>query len=211
MRKRLHRAWDGFTLYLPVAIMGLLAMASWWLVRTVPAPKEESTPSAPRHEPDYFLTDFSIQSFDADGRLAQEIQGQQARHYPDTDTLEVDIAHMRALGVNGRNMQARAQRALSNADGSEVQLLGQAVVTRAAQRLPGGKSLPQLEFEGDFLQAWTGEERLRSHLPVTLTRGRDRMTADSLDYDNIAQVLELKGRVRVTLAPPQGAAQRKGR
>ena len=35
---------------------------------------------------------------------------------------------------------------------------------------------------------------MRSDQPVTLTRGNDRFTADSMDYDNLDQVLQLRGR-----------------
>jgi lipopolysaccharide export system protein LptC len=61
--------------------------------------------------------------------------------------------------------------------------------------------LPRLEFQGEFLHAWTNDERVRSHLPVTLTRGNDRFTADSMDYDNLDQVLQLRGRVHGLLMP----------
>jgi lipopolysaccharide export system protein LptC len=44
-------------------------------------------------------------------------------------------------------------------------------------------------------------ERVKSHKPVTLTRGNDRFTADSLDYDNLDRVMLLNGRVRGQLVP----------
>ena len=44
-------------------------------------------------------------------------------------------------------------------------------------------------------------EQVRSHKPVVLLRGSDRFSADSLDYDNVDRVVELKGRVQGSLAP----------
>jgi lipopolysaccharide export system protein LptC len=44
-------------------------------------------------------------------------------------------------------------------------------------------------------------EQVKSHKPVELLRGNDRFTADSLDFDNVDQVLQLHGRVRGTLVP----------
>ncbi|WP_042422152.1 LPS export ABC transporter periplasmic protein LptC [Comamonas granuli] len=196
MTAALRRAWDRLSLYLPVLLMGLLALATWWLVRNAPQPQEQRAPAAPRHEPDYQMNGFSVRSFAADGRLQSEVQGQTARHYPDTDTLEIDQVRIRSAGQAGRAVHATADRALSNADGSEVQLFGNAVVVREAA--PGQ---PRLEFRGEFLHAWPNEERVRSHLPVTLTRGSSRFTADSMEYDNLAQVLQLRGHVRGVLAP----------
>ena len=60
-----------------------------------------------------------------------------------------------------------------------------------------------LQFRGEFLHVFARTERLRSHKPVEVTRGRDRFSADAMDYDHQARTLELRGSVRVTLAPPK--------
>ncbi|WP_419894754.1 hypothetical protein [Proteus terrae] len=52
------------------------------------------------------------------------------------------------------------------------------------------------------MHAFLNEERIKSHKPVELERGGDRITADSLDYSNFDQVMEMRGRVRGTLLPP---------
>lgn len=196
-----RRTWDRLSLYLPVLLMGLLALGTWWLVRNAPVPQSPQAERPLRHEPDYFMKVFSVKTFDGMGRLHSEVQGTVARHYPDTDTLEIDQARMRSVSPEGRITVATANRALSNADGSEVQLFGNAVVTRQPVRTPDGKMLPRLEFQGEFLHAWTNDERVRSHLPVTLIRGNDRFTADSMEYDNLDQVLQLRGRVHGLLLP----------
>lgn len=200
MTMGLRNAWDRLSIYLPVLLMGLLALGTWWLVRSAPQSQELRPASAPRHEPDYVMQGFSIQSFDASGRLQSEVQGTVARHYPDTDTLEIDGVRLRSPSADGRLVRATADRALSNADGSEVQLLGNAVVVREAPASLG-KVHPRMEFRGEFLHAWPQLERVRSDQPVTLTRGKDRFTADSMEYDNLEQVLHLRGRVRGVLFP----------
>ena len=50
----------------------------------------------PRHEPDYVMTGFVVQRFAADGTLRTQIEGDTLRHYPDDDTLEIDVARIRA-------------------------------------------------------------------------------------------------------------------
>jgi lipopolysaccharide export system protein LptC len=58
-----------------------------------------------------------------------------------------------------------------------------------------------MEFRGEFLHAFVNTERVKSHKPVTLIRGNDQVTADTLDYDNLDRVVELNGRVRGVLTP----------
>lgn len=205
-RIMLQQSWERITLYLPVMIMGLLALGTWWLVRNAPAPLAPAAEKVRSNQPDYSMKGFSVKSFDAKGRLQSEVQGDLARHFPDTDTLEIDLARMRSVALDGRLTLATANRALSNADGSEVQLFGNAIVTREPlPARPGVAAQPRMEFRSEFLHAYTQTERVRSDKPVVLTRGNDRFTADGMDYDNLDQVLQLRGRVKGLLVP--GAAK----
>lgn len=202
MIRRIRQGWEQVSLYLPVILMGLLALGTWWLVRNAPMPQLPTIDRPLGHQPDYFMKTFSVKSFDAVGRLQSEVQGEVARHYPDTDTLEIDKVKMRSVSPEGRVTVATANRALSNGDGTEVQLFGNAIVTREPLPAKGGTpAQPRLEFRGEFLHAFTNTERVRSDQPVTLTRGDDRFTADGMNYDNLDQVLQLSGRVRGVLLP----------
>ena len=128
-----RQGWDQLSVYLPVVLMAVLALGTWWLVRNAPKPAliVEARPAG--HQPDYFMKSFSVKSFDAKGRSQSEVEGEQARHYPDTDTLEIDTVRVRSVRMDGSVTVATANRGLSNADGSEVQLFGNEVVTRDAQ------------------------------------------------------------------------------
>jgi lipopolysaccharide export system protein LptC len=202
----LRDGWERLSMYLPVALMALLALGTYWLVRNAPS---MITPEAARpvqHDPDYFMHDFSVKTFDAAGKLKSEIQGDQARHYPDTDTLEIDKARIRSLDAQGNVTLSTANRALSNADGSEVQLFGNAIVVRESIKDASGRVLPRLELRSEFLHAYSNVERVRTHLPVVMTRGNDRFTGDRMDYDNLDRILQLEGRVRGLVTGRTGAA-----
>ncbi|GAB3361355.1 MULTISPECIES: LPS export ABC transporter periplasmic protein LptC [Giesbergeria] len=200
MSSALHRRWDSVSMYLPVLLMGLLALGTWWLVRNAPQAPGTAAAQVPSSGPDYFMRQFSVQRFDPTGRLESEVQGEMARHYPGNDTLEIDQVRIQARTLQGQQTQARADRALSNGDGSEIQLFGNALITRQG---PSAASSPSMEFRGEFLHLWPQSERVRSHLPVRLTRGQDQFTADTMEYDHLEQVLQLRGRVRGTLMPPR--------
>jgi lipopolysaccharide export system protein LptC len=196
-----HGSWERISVYLPVILMGLMALGTYWLARNTPSVGPAEIQRAATHEPDYYMRRFSVKTFDVTGRLKSEVLGTEARHYPDTDTLEIDQPRIRSFNAGGELTIATARLARSNADGSEVQLIGQAVVTREAVTNGKGQTRPRLEFRGEFLHAFLDTERVKSHKPVELTRGDSRFTANSLDFDNIEQVMEMRGRVHGTLVP----------
>ncbi|MBY4597660.1 LPS export ABC transporter periplasmic protein LptC [Ottowia caeni] len=187
---------DHFVAWLPVLLMALFALGTWWLVRNAPNMPGSDVARPPRHEPDYFMRDFSVRSFDSTGQLQSEIIGAEGHHFPDTDTLEVEAPRMRSFDEKGRLTVATAQRAISNGDGSEVELFGDAHVVREAVRAARGETLPKLEFRGEYLLALIEKDRVSSDKPVELVRGADRFTGDTLDYDNSSGVAKLTGRVR---------------
>ncbi len=188
--------------YLPVLLMSLLALGTWWLVKSTPVPDGEAQVAPPRHEPDYTMHTFTVQRFGPDGVMRVQIEGDELRHYPDTETLEIDNARIRAIAPDGRVTLARARLALANADASEVQLSGGANVLREAS----GKE-EAIEFRGEFLHALQNTEQVRSHLPVTVLRGGTVVVADAMEYDNLARVLQLKGRIRAVFTPPAPLAK----
>ena len=172
---------DVASAYLPLLLMAVLAGGTWWLVRTAGVAEVHSAPPALRHEADYVMDRFVIQHFGPDGSLRTQIEGEQLRHYPDDDTIEVDQARIRAVGENGSVTLASARRALANGDGSEVQLLGDARVVRP----PDGKE-QAIEFRSEFLHAYRNVEQVRSDRPVVVTQGTSIVRAQGMMYDNLA-------------------------
>ena len=199
--RRALRTWDQVSIYLPVALMGALALGTYWLVRNSPVFSVQEAPKAAKHEVDYFMRKFTIKSFGETGQLKSEIYGVEGRHYPDSDTLEIDQPRILSISNVGRPVTSTGNRALSNGDGSEVQLMGNARVVREAVAGANGKVLPRIEFRGEFLHAFVNEERVKSHLPVVLIRGADQFRGDTFTYDNLTGIAELKGRVKGQLMP----------
>ncbi|WP_140633758.1 LPS export ABC transporter periplasmic protein LptC [Methylibium rhizosphaerae] len=197
------RVWENIAVSLPAVLMALLAAATWWLVKNTPVPDPERPSAPPRHVPDYEMQKFSMQRFLADGAPSAKVEGEALRHYPDTDTLEIDDVRLRAVDPKGLVSTASAKRALANGDMSEVQLIGAARVLREPP--PGAPSGEAFEFRGEFLHLFTDTERVRSHLPVTIISGRSEIRADSLEYDHLTQTAVLTGRVKGSIAPQAAA------
>lgn len=196
------RLLDTLSSYLSLLMMALLALGSWWLVANTPRVEAPRIKAPLTHDPDYTMHEFQVQRFTPQGTLRAQIAGDTLRHYPDTDTFEIDNPKVRAWAADGGVTDASARRALSNADASEVQLFGDARVTRLPTATDEG-----LTFRGEFLHAFLKTERVRSNQPVTFTRGAAVIRADSFSYDNIERIVEMKGHVRASF-PPRRATLR---
>lgn len=193
--------WDRLSIYLPIAVMGLMALGTYWLVQNSPRPDVPVVERPQRHEPDYFMKEFSVTTFVESGRLKSEVFGVAARHFPDTDTLEIDRIRIRSFDEQGRLTTATANRALTNNDASVVELFGNALLVREAQPDKAGNLVPRIEFRGEYLHANTETERVKSDKPVQLRRGNDVFVGDSMDYDNLNQVMVMQGRVKGVINP----------
>lgn len=181
--------------YLPLLLMALLAGGTWWLVKNTPLVDAPAEQAAPRHEPDYRMTRFEVQRIASDGRLRVQIAGAELRHYHDTDTVEIDQARVRAIAPDGSLAIAEARRAISNGDGSDMQLIGDVHLRRLP---PGaGEDAPaQLDVRGEFLQALANSEILRSHLPVTIRQGGSTLNTRNFEYRHLTGQLGFSGKAQ---------------
>ena len=180
---------------LPLLLMVLLAVGSWWLVRNAPQPLEPRPPAATRVEPDYTMTGFMVQRFGADGRLRLQIEGRQLRHLPAAGRLEIEGATIRAFAPDGRETVAIARLALADDKTTEVQLIGGARVQARSSR--GEDAV----LEGERLLLYPQERRVFSDQAVRVRRGADEFEATGLEYRQDTGVLELLGPMRGVFAP----------
>lgn len=201
MIRLLLTVWDRLSIYLPIVVMGLMALGTYWLVQNSPKPDAPVVERPVRHEPDYFMKDFSVTTFVESGRLKSEVFGVAARHFPDSDMLEIDRIRIRSFDEQGRLTTATANRALTNDDASVVELFGNARLVREAQPDRSGNVVPRIEFRGEYLHANTDTERVKSNQPVQLRRGNDVFVGDTIDYDNVNQIMVMEGRVKGLINP----------
>lgn len=201
MMRILLVVWDRLSVYLPIAVMAVMALGTYWLVQNTPKPVAAPVALSTRSDPDYYMKDFSVTTFVEAGRLKSEVFGTAARHYPDSDTLEIDRVRIRSFDDQGRLTTATANRALTNSDATIVELFGNALLIRAAQPGRNGSVQPRIEFRGEYLHSNTDTERVTSNKPVELRRGLDVFVGDTMDFDNKGQVMLMEGRVKGRIVP----------
>jgi lipopolysaccharide export system protein LptC len=195
-----RRGWDLLAAYFPMLFMALLAAGTYALLQATPEPEEPRVERPLSSEPDFFMREFSVRSFAPDGQLRTELFGQEGRHRPDTDAIEIDQARVRSIDENGAVTNATASQLTSNSQSNQFDLIGNAVVLRNGVDAKGKATAP-VRFESDFLRIFTEPSRLFSDQQVLIVRGNDRIASKGLDYSGEKEQVVFEGRVRVELIP----------
>jgi lipopolysaccharide export system protein LptC len=191
----MQRLREGLGGALPLLLMGLLALGTWWLVKNSPRPLAPREAAAPRAEPDYAMQEFLVRRFDAQGEQKVRVQGREMRHYESPERVEIDQARVLVRATDGREALLTARRAVSDPRGERVQLLGEAVVTsRAADGQPLRIASESLELDGP-------RQRLSSRQAVQVESGASTMRAAGMDYDHLRRHLALAGPIRAVYMP----------
>lgn len=188
---------DKLAAFMPLVLLAALLWGSVWLLRNAPQ-AELSTPTAkPTHEPDYFAQDFTLKTYSLQGELKSFLQGSSSEHYPDTLTNYIEQPVMHSVSLSGRLSTAIAKQSLSNEDGSEIQLMGQAVVHKQGLR---GRD-PDMTLRSDFIHLFVNTDKVLTYAPVQIERGDNRFEGQKLQADNLNQRFVLQGKVKALLVP----------
>ena len=91
--RQLLRMWDRVSIYLPIVLMGALALSTYWLVRNSPVFTSQEAAKVVKHDVDYYMRKFTIKSFDEQGIMRSEVKGLEVRHFADNDT-QIGRAHV---------------------------------------------------------------------------------------------------------------------
>lgn len=192
-----RRRLDKLAAFMPLVLLAALLWGSVWLLRNAPQ-AELSTPTAkPTHEPDYFAQDFTLKTYSLQGELKSFLQGSSSKHYPDTLTNFIEQPVMHSVSLSGRLSTAIAKQSLSNEDGSEIQLMGQAVVHKQGLQ---GKD-PDMTLRSEFIHLFVNTDKVLTYAPVQIERGVNRFEGQKLQADNLNQRFVLQGKVKALLVP----------
>ena len=204
--QRARQFMDLVLAYVPVLLMGVLAMLSYWLVKNTPEIQDEVLTPSVKHEVDYFLKNFSVKTYQVDGHLQSIVFGEQANHFEDTQTLEIQKPRLQSIDQQNKLISATANQALSNMDGSEFELIGQAVVIKNGPISVGHIRSDDLELRSEFLDFLIDADQVKTTQSVVLKKGSDTFSAQSLDFDNAKQILKLKGLVKGSIEAKKKAS-----
>jgi lipopolysaccharide export system protein LptC len=182
--------------WLPLLLLSAVLLLSIWLVRSTPVMQQASLETINKQEPDYDIRRFLLKTYDLQGKLKSSMTGLSAVHSPQTMTTLVEEPRV-VIFKEKTTTLASANRALANEDGSEVQLMGHAVV----HRNPSTEEPNPLRVQSDFLHFFADTDSVQTTLPVEISKGKNNFKGSGMKADNFNQVLVLKGRVKAVMYP----------
>ena len=114
----------------PIALMTLLVGLTLWLQRATEI-KDNFSDSMLRHDPDYYVDNFTVRRFAPTGGLQSTLIAKKMIHYPDDDTTVITEPQMSFLkGPSPTHLSAK--QGLLGPDGGEIVLVGNVRGVRSA-------------------------------------------------------------------------------
>lgn len=182
--------------------MLFFAMLTYWILQITPKATNRENRPPPKHEEDYFMKEFSLRMFEKNGDIKSYISGNYARHFPDTDTIEINEPKIYTQSINKQNKAQKTEGsaliATSNADATLVELKGKVVLLK--QEVTGKDAPMVTRISGEYLKINSDTEQISSPEPVEIEKGTEKIFANSMIYDNLERHLKLSGNVRVIFA-----------
>lgn len=196
----------------PLVLAAALAGFTWWLVVSSPEVGDAArAPEPDRGTPDYELAHARLARFDAQGRLEAVLDGDRMRHFPVSQTVQIDAMQMAMRHPDGRRVLAQAREGEWSEGRGLASLVGEADVRLADAGVSwsaGAASAAELgpgvtRILGERLDLDTRARVLTSQQPVTVLREGSTVRAQTLRHDEPAGLTELGGRVqgRLVSAP----------
>jgi len=178
------------SLWLPFAMLLLLAALSFWIERSVQIPANGMLNV--QSEPEGIMENFDALRTDLTGKPHYRLSAQKLKHYAGSRRTELEHPRFVQLDVEAGEVSVEAQLATVSPDGNQVDLRGNVVMERAARAGQSAMSLRTAQ-----LQVFPEQDLMRAPGAVHVQDDTINVRAGSMEYDTKRRVIKLTGRVQV--------------
>jgi len=180
-----------------IALMAAVLGTSYWYAQYLRATLDSGAGSI--GTVDFFAEGVALTGFDAMGRPHYRLFADHMTHFGNTDDVDLVQPRLVSMRPDQPRVQATAHQAHGHDNGQSLEMVGDVVLTRAAD--PGR---PELRLQTETLSAVPDDDHFWTDAPVVVTSGGNVLHAVGLDYDNVARRVELHHAVNGVF-PPRGA------
>lgn len=186
------------SLWLPLAILLVLAALSFWIERMVEIPANGS--ASPTHtDPEGIMENFNAIRTDIYGKPEYRLAAKALKHYSNSKFTELELPRFTQLDEQSGDVSAVSKQATVSSDGHEIDLHGDVLVERAAH---AGQSL--MTMQSARVLVFPELDRIRSPGPVVIHDATMDLRANTMEYDARQRILKLTGRVHARYISGKG-------
>lgn len=176
-------------LWLPLAVLLLLAVLSFWIERSVQLTANGG--SASGSDPEGIMENFDALRTDAAGRPHYRLSAGKLKHYSDSKLTELESPRFVRFDAQSGEVTAAARQATVSPDGREVDLRGDVTLERAAR--PGQSALALRTAQ---LLVFPERDLLRAPGAVDLSDATLNVHAGAMEFNAKRRLIKLTGRVK---------------
>lgn len=157
----------------------LLAIVSGWIFESI----ENSpirTKEKLRHDPDYFLENFTATTMDKTGKPSYKIEAQHLEHYPDDNSMKLEHPLFSFYENNIKNWTIKADRAVVLQDSKIIHFNGNVVLN---QEVSANKDTRPMVFTAAQLTVEPERNLAHTKSKIKLSRGNDTIQAVGMRAD----------------------------
>jgi lipopolysaccharide export system protein LptC len=181
---------------LPLAILLLLAMLTFWLDRTVEL-NAVRTAGPVTHEPDYVVDGFSIKRLSENGDPRYQLTSSRMTHYPDDDSSHLDFPKLVQANPGKPETRVTAKRGIVSADGKEVRLFEGVELFKAGEK-SSHASTEDIRVRTEYLRVVPDDDRADTPERVLIEQGKTILAGTGMVFDNRYRRIELQSGVAGT-------------
>lgn len=185
------------SLWLPLAILMLLAALSFWIERSVQV--SGGNGQAAQADPEGIMEDFDALRTDPAGLPQYRLSAKTLKHYSGSRLTELESPRFVQLDPEAGEVSAVAREATVSPTGEEVDLRGDVVIHRAAR--PGQSAMTLRTAQ---LLVFPERDLLRAPGAVEIEDDTQTLRAGAMEYDAERRVIKLTGRVQARHLPGKG-------
>jgi lipopolysaccharide export system protein LptC len=177
------------SLWLPLAILLLLAGLSFWIERVVQLPSNGR--QAAKTDPEGIMENFDALRTDSAGNPQYRLSAKRLKHYSGSKLTKMESPRFVQLDAQAGEVSAVAQLATISSDGNEVDLQGDVQVVRAART-----GQPAMTLRTARLIVFPERNLLRAPGAIEIRDQTLDVRAGTMEYNAKQRIIKLSGRVK---------------
>lgn len=170
----------------------LLAVASGWIFESIEK-NPLRTKEKLRHNPDYFLKNFTSTTMNDKGKPAYRIKAKLLEHYPDDDSMKLQQARFSFYENNIKTWTAQANEAYILQNSEKIQLNGKVILN---QILSSNKNSDAITLTAENLTIEPKRNLAHTKSKIKLQKGKSIIQAVGMRANMSKRKIEFLSRTR---------------